>query len=135
MAELLKDTITVEVDGANYDFAIPGYSEEMRVGIRERDIRREIDPATRGSSDGLDYETNFLVRTAAVFEVLLKRASVEWPFSPGPDGKPIVDHKKWPKEHVTTAAKVGTQFGIELGRFRSGGTADGDGASPQTVAS
>lgn len=131
--DLLSETLTVEIDGDTFEFEIPGYAAEIKIGIRERDIRRIYDPQSGGSASGLDFESGFLIRTAAIFETLLRKASVEWVFSAGADGKPAVDHTKWPKDKVILATKVGGEFQEKLTRFRSGGSADGNAARPEAV--
>ena len=132
---LLKDSIEVKLpNGNSYEFAIPSFVDEIKLGMCERDIRREVDPTNNGSADGLDNSTAFFVASAAIFRVLLRKASVEWPYSKDAKGGPVVDYTKWPKDKVGEALEVAATFQTELVRFRSGRVADGQSPDAETVA-
>ena len=129
MPELLQDTLEVHVDGETYIFAIPGVADEIKLGLIERDIRRQMEldlfgptGAVTGEPTG-DRGTDFVVRVAAQFRLLLRRGPA-WPYSNGVNGEPVVDFTKWPNNKVDTAFRVGMEFQNQLARFRSGGTAD-----------
>jgi hypothetical protein len=126
--EVLKDSLEIKVDGETYEFAIPSYLDEIRIGVEARDILRSLLPSTDGfaTTDTLDNQTNFLVQNCARFKVLLRRSSAKWPWSSDKDGKPMVDPSK--------AIAIGVQFGVELGTFRNGGLADSDAPSSETMA-
>lgn len=137
---MLKDTIDVEVNGETYTFKIPSYMEEIKVGLRERDIRREVEQelgidarTSVGEAAGLDGATFFMIQTAAQFEVLLRRSSTSWPWSNDRTGKPIVDFKKWPNEKVAEAMAVGVAYQNAIGQFRSGGDRSDNSTGTQTV--
>ena len=102
--DVLKDTLNVEYKGETYVFRIPGYVDEIKLGMHARNIRRELDPEGGGSPEGLDNFTNVLVRGASVFEVLLQSATARWPFSEDKDKKPVVDFRKWPNDKTEEAA-------------------------------
>lgn len=123
-ADVLKETLDVTVNGETYTFRIPSYKDELRIGMRERNIRRDIDAeigSGAGSIDGLDNGTFFLMRTAAILEVLLKQSTAVWPWSKDESGAPKVDYTKWPTDKVDEAAAVGVAYNAEIARFRAGG--------------
>lgn len=134
---LLKETVEVTVNGDTFEFQIPSYYDELKIGTREKNIRREIeielggDPTSTG--DSLDGGTNFMVRTAATFEILLRKSSATWPYTKGMNGSPVVDFKKWPKDKVGDAISVGVAFNAEIARFRSGGLSNGDASSAEAM--
>ena len=95
---LTQTDITVSVLGETYQFKIPSFRDEARIGSIARFLRAQDDPEHVGSADGLDFNTFFKYEALATFPVLLQRASVDWPFSAGKDGKPVVDIDKFPDE-------------------------------------
>lgn len=103
----LSETITVTVEGDDYEFAIPSIVDEMKVGMRMRDIRRRINPNGDISDFGLDQSTLYFNRACAAFELLLRRtsASPPWPFSAGSAG-PEVNCEKFPREKAATVIAV-----------------------------
>jgi len=137
-ADLLKDSIEVNVKGQTYEFRVPSYMDEIKLGVRERNIRQDIEKEigetiTSGSADGIDNGTYFMVRVAAQFEVLLKKSSTRWPWTNDDKGNPIVNYKKWPNDKVNEAIEVGVAFGAELARFRDGGLSNGDGSGTEVM--
>jgi len=128
MPEILQDKIEIKLQNDTFVFRIPNYLDEIKIGLRERDIRRELglemagDQA--GNPDGLDGQTFFMIQTAARFELLLVSASAVWPWTNGPDGKPMIDFKKWPNNKVGDAVAVGALFVDQLTSFRAGGVTD-----------
>jgi hypothetical protein len=131
---VLQDTLTVTSNGQTYEFAIPSYLDEIKIGVKSRDLIRAATGDFGASMDGLDNQTHWMITTAARFEVLLRRSSTEWPWSAGVGGKPVVDFQKWPKDKVVEALAIGALFAVELGTFRSGGTTDTDTTGPQAMA-
>lgn len=135
--EILKKTIDVQHNGDTFTFRIPTYADELRIGIREKNIRRNLDPGdSSGSAEGLDSTTYFMVRTAAVFECLLESATTKWPWTEsGTGGAPVVDYTKWPTDKVGDAIAVGVGYNAEIARFREGGVRDTNPNSQEVVAS
>lgn len=131
---VLKDTIKVKTKTAEYEFRIPSMVDEIKLGMHERRIRRELDPDHDGSPEGLDQNASILIQSAAIFEVLLVGSSAEWPYSKDEKGGPAIDFRKWPKDKVTEAAAAGMLFLAELDKFRGGGAADGQPPGAKTVA-
>jgi hypothetical protein len=131
--DVLKDSIDVTVNNETYTFRIPSYLDEIKIGVRQRDIVRSVSPDA--GIDGVDGQTYFLINTAARFEVLLQSASVKWPYSNGPSGEPVVDFQKWPKDKVTEALAVGAVFSTELSSFRQRGFTDNNPAGEKAVES
>ncbi len=120
--DILKDTLEVKVNGHSYEFKIPSFADEIKVGMVAKSIRRELDDTGgTGSPEGLDYGTFLMIQTAAQMQILLRKADVEWPWSPGPNGQPVVDYRKWPLDKVDEASNIGFAFQSELSRFRNGG--------------
>lgn len=137
---VLQDTIKVTVKDVSYEFSIPGYLDEIKMGMRERTIRREIEaemglPLTAGEAVGLDNQTAFMIEVVAIFETLLKTCSSTWPYSNGAGGQPTVDFRKWPKDKMGEALAVGVVYRDELARFLNGGVANGDATGTEVVAS
>lgn len=132
--DLTKDTLEVSHGDAKYVFAIPTLADEIKLGLRERNIRREMDPASSGDVDGLDVSTILLVRAAAQFELLLRSASVAWPYTPGAGGAPVVDYRRFPSDKVQEVVQVSLDFQAALNRFRGGGVRDGDAEGGEVVA-
>lgn len=136
---ILQDTIEIKHNNEVFIFRIPSYFDELKIGARERDIRREISQEIggdiSGNPDGLDSQTFFMIQTAARFEILLQKADCNWMYSPGDDGKPIVDYKKWPKDKVGDIVSIGVRFTDELTTFRSGRVRDTEPTIPKTVES
>ena len=140
MPELLQDTISINVDGVDYLFAIPSYYDEIKIGMVEREIRRSVEQELLGPNQvatGMptgDNTTDFLVRTAANFKVLLRKCSSQWPYSAGANGLPEIDFTKWPRDKVSTAFAVGVRLNEEVNRFRSRGAGDRISDGEQIVA-
>lgn len=132
--KLLQSRLSIECNGETYEFRIPSFEDEIRLGMHARAIRRKLDPNGDGSSVGLDLTTAILVRTAAVFEVLLETATTRWPYSANEKGQPVVDWSKWPKDKFEEASLVGMSFEEELGKFRAGGPADPRAGGTEAVA-
>jgi hypothetical protein len=121
-SDVLQDTMTVTVDGISYTFAIPSIYDEMRIGVRMRDIRRKLDPSGDGTDAGLDGATLYMNRACATFEVMLRSCSDTWPYSEGTKG-PTVDSEKFPKERAAAVVAVYQALQEKLMSFRDGGSA------------
>lgn len=134
---LLKDTVEVTVNGDTFEFQIPSYYDEVRIGTREKNIRRELEIELGGdissTGDSLDPGTSFMIRTAATFELLLRKSSATWPYTKGVNGAPVIDYKQWPKNKVSDAIAVGMAYNTEVSRFRTGGLSDGDASGAETM--
>lgn len=131
---VLQTTIEVTIDGCTFIFAIPSFKDEIKLGLRARQIRRDLefellpnkqDPqalATVAGDPTFDQQTETYVRTATYFEVLLRSSSVQWIYTPDDNGKPVVDYTKWPDAQFNTIVRAGVDFSNQLTRFRQGGT-------------
>ena len=139
MPELLQDTLDVVVDNESYVFTIPTYADEIRLGMRERAIRVDMEREALGPDatvTGLptgDYATEFMIRTAAQFAMLCRRGP-KWVWSDGPNGEPVADYKQWTRDKVDLAARVGSAFQDALARFRASGPANKQPDSTEAVA-
>jgi hypothetical protein len=122
MPELFQDEITASFGGDDFIFSIPSLHDEIRVGLRSKALRQELVGAGEDSSEyGLDDWTTYLLRASATFEVLLKKASTKWPFTPGAAG-PVVDSSKFPKNKVGDVVAIYRRYLDELATFREGGS-------------
>jgi hypothetical protein len=130
---LLQNTIEVDHNGETYVFGIPSFRDEMALGMREREIRRSINPADP-SPQGLDLDTYNMIQTAALFELMLKQGP-KWCFSQDGSGAPVIDHQKWPAEKSEEAPAVWIKFLAAVGDFRSGRAANGQRAGGKAVES
>ena len=130
------------VDGANvggetYVFRKPGIYYSIEMGYRAADVRRRAFPAGGGGFPGdfgLDYSAVSFARACAITELYLERSDQEWPYSPGPDGKPLVDSSKFPPDREETVIQVGNAFEAEMARFRTRRNPDKPPAGPEAVA-
>lgn len=132
--KLLKQTIEIRHNGETYEFRIPSFMDEIKLGLQARRIRRQLDPEGDGSADGLDFATSMLVRSAAVFELLLQSATAKWPYSTGEHGEPVVDITKWPDDKMEEATAIGLAFETDLTRFRQNRAPDRGTAGAEAMA-
>ena len=95
---LTQQELTVSVLGETYQFKIPSFRDEARIGSLARFLRAQDDPEHVGSADGLDFNTFFKYEALATFPILLQRSTATWPYSAGKDGKPIVDVDQFPND-------------------------------------
>lgn len=95
---LTQQELTVSVLGETYQFKLPSFRDEARIGSLARFLRAQDDPEHVGSAEGLDFNTFFKYEALATFPVLLQRATVTWPYSAGKDGKPVVDIDQFPDD-------------------------------------
>lgn len=121
--DALKVSLTVSVSGDTFEFKIPGLHEEIRIGSRMNMLRQKIDPDWDGVTP-LNLDSISVLRACAVFETLLLRSSVEWVFSPGPQGKPIVDSSKFPPNKAREVVEAYEGYSDQLRTFREEGAAD-----------
>ena len=134
MSDVLDETLEVIVRKQKYIFKIPSITFDIEVGYRATEIRQRIAPQFMGSLFGLDNAAAQLARNFAVMELYLLRADVPWPFSPGPNGKPVVDSAKFPRDKTNTVYDIGQAFEAAYGRFRDDGTGDNQSNGDQAVA-
>ena len=120
--ETFKTSLTVTVGADNFEFKIPGLHEEIKIGSRMNRLRQQIDPEWDGMTP-LDFNSATVLRACSVFETLLVRASAEWCFSPGPQGKPIVDSSRFPSNKAREVVEAYEGYNEQLRNFREGGTA------------
>lgn len=139
MPDLLQQTLTFDVAGDTYVFAIPSLKDEMIIGIRERNLRLEIEREITGGGavvTGMptgDNGTDFLFRAVATIQAQL-RAGPAWVWSPDEQSLPTIDYTKWPADRVNTVGQVLLQYEQEVRRFREGGPANGDADGGQAMA-
>lgn len=134
-AEVIKTEIEVTHNGITYLFKIPSVHEEIKIGIKSREIRRRIVGDTGDAADyGLDFNTQVLIRSCAIFELLLKKCTDKWPYSAGEGGLPVVVSDKFPPEHVDTVVEVGLAFSNQIDTFRAERSAAGKPATEKAVA-
>lgn len=127
MSDILEDRIKVPYQNATYAFRIPGIAYDLEVGYRAADIRRRYDPSGRGNLDGLDFAAARFAHCAALMELYLTEVDVvdHWPFTVGADGKPTVDHSKWPPKKASAVFAIGGAFAEKFARFCQDGPVDG----------
>lgn len=124
---ILNNTISIP-DPADpnitYEFRVPSIKEQMALGMKARAIRRENDPTGSGDLNGLDSDTAMLSWALGAFEILLTASGAKWPFSEGPDKRPIVRYAKFPDDKLDTVLYVGYKLDTEIARFRKGWTSN-----------
>lgn len=126
--ELLQDKFDVTVRDKRYTFRMPSIRYDMEVGYKAAEIRRSADPAGVGAWNTADYVADTFSRYCAIIELYLVAADEEWPFSPGKDGKPVVDSSRFPLKKRTTVYEIGGAFQQTFDRFCSDGDGPGDAA-------
>lgn len=118
----IPSEITVEHNGEKYIYKIPSVHEEIRIGVLMDSMRRRQGGAG-GDMESLDNWTRILLRACVNMEVLLKKASVTWPFTVGTAG-PAVDSSKFPENKISELIEVQIKFDDLLSSFRAGGNPD-----------
>lgn len=135
MADVLSETLTVMVGDDEFTFKIPTPREQNRVKVRAAALRRQDDPTSMGWEEGLDWLTVDSYRGMATMEVLLKKSSTTWAFSPGENGTMVCDSSKFPISCSTEFfQEVWQGFNKSLETFRKRGTGDGESAGSEAVA-
>ena len=111
-------TVTHEHEGSkfSYTFKVPSPMDQARVGIVARNLRREDDPESGGSDQGLDDLTALLYYASATFVVLYKRGDNDWVMTPSEGGTPECDPRAWGPD--APVLEVFDAFTQELERFR-----------------
>ena len=111
-------TIDVKLGDDTFTFKVPTIRFDMEVSYRAAAVRRRAVPESSGFADAIDNQAFQFSRFAAMIELYLTAATVEWPWSPGADGKPVVDVDKFPLEHLDDVYGLGAGFEAEMSRFR-----------------
>jgi hypothetical protein len=132
VADFFQGELTVSLNGDEYVFNIPGIKFEMEVGYRSARIRRGADPEGIGSLAALDGMAANFAYNCALLELYIK-AGPRWLFSPGADGKPVVNHEKWPPQNADLVWEVAAAFQNAYTRFRRGGAPDAAPVGGQAV--
>ena len=133
-AELNQNTLSVTAQGEHFTFRIPSPFDQIALGVRERDIVRRTDPEGIAEVSGLDAQTQWLLRCLATFELLLVSTSAAWPYSKGPDGKPVVNSQAFPPQSIAVVMEVTQGFQTALDSFLFGGTEHGESSGPEGMA-
>lgn len=119
-AEVLTNTITVRHGSDEFTFRVPSPMEMASIGVRARALRMRADPVGGGSEWGLDELTSLIYRGCALFELLLVKATVEWPYTQTKQG-PVVDATKFPAAETLTLPEVYGGFEEQLATFHRRG--------------
>lgn len=135
MTDALNKTISVPVGTDTFEFRLPTIMDEIRIGVRMRDIRRAaIGPVGDVSDIGIDSMTHYSTSAAATLEILLVASSATWPFSEGPDKKPVVDATKFPVENTGDVIDAYTAYLEGVSTFRKKGPPDPGSLTQKVVA-
>jgi hypothetical protein len=130
MADVLQTELVIKNGSDEYTFRIPSPRDYGKMNVRARALRM-VDDRDGASEFGLDPFTVSLYRGLALFEVLLLRASVQWPWVQTEKGL-VIDSSNFPSAAIRTVVEVYDQFDSELARFLypRTGNAEQDGAAP-----
>lgn len=114
---------TADGEEISYIFKSASFADEAALGVLERGIRRNVERSVgvsgNGDPYGLDDHTYLMTRAAAVFQVLLKSCSSDWPYKKGPNKEFLgVDYQEWGNEHIETAIAVYLLYTEQVIRFR-----------------
>lgn len=120
MTDIAPTTLTVTAKSDTYEFKIPTLHDDIAIGARMSKLRKAIDPSWNGFDQDLDYTTQYTLRAAATFEILLQKSSSAWPFFETPKG-PIVDSSKFPTDKFSDVLEGYGAFNDALAKFRAGG--------------
>lgn len=133
----LAKTLTVKInnDKDSFVFKIPTIHDDIAIGSRMTRLRRVIDPSWDGFEQGVDGITQYSLRACATFELLLEQSSATWPFTEGPDRKPVVDSAKFPAANTNDLLIAYQGFTEALTTFRAGGVAGGESTGGEAVES
>lgn len=116
-ADVLQDELTVTVRETDYVFRLPTIRYDIEVAARALAIRRRADPEGGGAIYGIGEQAARLSFALAIMELYLA-GGPEWPFSPGPAGKPAVNHEKFPRNKTALVYEIGGAFEQAYERFR-----------------
>ena len=130
MADVLQETFDVTVRGKNYKFRVPSIRFDIEIGYKSAQLRRQSDPEGRGELGSVDAAATRFAWSQSVIALYLLSSDESWPFSPGPDGKPVVDPDKFPSNKINTVYELGEAFRTAYERFRDDGYNDGLTPSP-----
>lgn len=109
----------------SYIFKSASFADEAALGMLERGVRRDIERKlgignAMGDPYGLDDHTYLMTRAVAVFQVLLKSCSSDWPYKKGPTGEFAgVDYNEWDSQYIETAIAVYLLYSEQVLRFRN----------------
>lgn len=118
-AGVLKTTLEVKVGEDVFEFKIPSIHDEIRIGIRVKDIRRSLDPNWNSFEQGLDGEALVELRACACLELFLQRSSAKWPWSQDGQGKVVCDSAKFPIDKFNDVLIAYQGFQEALSSFRT----------------
>ena len=130
---VFQDQIKVTVGADDFVFRAPSIRYDIEVAAKAAAIRRKADPEAASPYEIGAAAVRFSY-ALAVMELYLIASTATWPFSPGPAGKPIVDHEKFSPKKARAVYQIGDAFEAEYGRFREDGTAGDDAAGAEAVA-
>jgi hypothetical protein len=124
VADPLSPEFDIVVDEGTYTFRKPTIRYLIELGFKAADVRRRAFPQSGGVLPidfGVDRTTVEMATSFAILELYLVRSDQTWCFSPGPDGKPIVDFTQFPFEYEDTVWRIRTEFDKQVDRFRKRG--------------
>jgi len=117
-----------------YIFRKPGIYHRIELGYRAAEVRRKAYPGSGGILDfAVDRATVDFAQNCAIMEMYLVRSNQTWPFTPGEDGKPVVDSSKFPPDREQTVWDIGDSFSKQVLRFRTRRNTAGPQAGSQAV--
>jgi hypothetical protein len=118
--DVLKTHLSVKLARYKDDefiFRIPSIADDIKLGLRMRDIRIRIDPTVSISEVGIDFGTSEMLRACAAFEILLEKTSASWVYQPGATG-PTIDSTKFSTDRTEEVMEVYYDFQTQLATFR-----------------
>jgi len=115
--DVLKSTLEVKVKDDVFEFRIPNIHDEIKVGIRAKDLRRSLDDNWNTFDQGLDGEAMLELRACACMEILLVKSTARWPWTEE-NGKVQVLSGKFPAENFNDVILAYQGFQEALSTFR-----------------
>lgn len=135
---VLDNSVTITVDGKDFQFRVPSPLDTARIGMVSASIRRRLDPDGVGSEEALDPSTALVIRGMAMMEVLLEKSSATWAFSEVKDAKGVtkiaVDAGKFPPAATALLPAIYMEAQDAIARFLNPGAGDGIAPSAESVA-
>ncbi len=132
--DFLNNQIVIRAkSGETFTFKVPSMMQFAAIGCAAAAMRRSLSPDGIGLISTLDRGTADAVWGFAMFEALLVKASVEWPFSKDADGKPVVKAANFGAEHTVEFEEVVALLDDALFQVRSGRVANGSSNTQQAV--